>query len=226
MQNALSQTAPKIRLDEQHFAQDRIMKPITHTQRFILWVDAVGGYLVCLQDVVTLGQAIAESTVDIPLLADVSRNHARIRRVGDQYILEPISKVQVCGSETMTETPLHDGDQIQIGKVELLFRKPHPLSATAKLEFTNGHRTHPRTDGILLMADSLIIGNRDHDHVVYPYDEHQIMLYRSEEGVDCRSDQPIDMDDKHEQTTGPIFLGSKIKSEYISLGIEALQKLD
>ena len=198
------------------------MKPITHTQRFILWVDAVGGYLVCLQDVVTLGQAVAGSTVDIPLLADVSRNHARIRRVGDEYILEPISKVLVRGAETTTETPLHDGDQIQVGKVELLFRKPHPLSATAKLEFSKGHRTHPRTDGILLMADSLIIGNHNHDHVIYPYDEHQIMLYRSEEGVDCRSDQPIDIDEKHEQTTGPIFLGSKIKSEYISLGIEAL----
>ncbi|MBT4693526.1 MAG: FHA domain-containing protein [Planctomycetaceae bacterium] len=222
MQNALSQTAPKITLGEQHFFQDRIMKPITHTQRFILWVDAVGGYFVCLQDVITLGQAIAGSTVDIPLLGDVSRNHARIRRIDDQYILEPISTVRVRGSEITTETPLHNGDQIQFGNVELLFHKPHPLSATAKLEFTTGHRTHPRTDGILLMADSLIIGNRNHDHVVYPYDEHQIVLYRSEQGVACRSDQPIDLDEKHEQSVGPVFLGSKIKSDYISLGIEAL----
>jgi len=222
MQNALSQTATKITLNEQHFVQDRTMKPITNTQRFILWVDAVGGYLVCLRDVVTLGQAIAGSIVDIPLLADVSRNHARIRRVDDQYILEPISTVRVRESDTTTETPLHDGDKIQFGNVEMQFRKPHPLSATAKLEFTKGHRTHPRTDGILLMADSLIIGNRNHDHVVYPYDEHQIVLYRSEQGVDYRSDQPIDIDEKQKQTVGPIFLGSKIKSEYISLGIEAL----
>jgi|TARA_B110000881_G_C18498001_1_gene475299 hypothetical protein len=222
MQNRLSQTISAIKLDVQYVAQDHIMKPITHTQRFILWVDAVGGYLVCLRDVVTLGQAIAGSVVDIPLLADVSRNHAKIRRIGDQYILEPISTVRISGSEATTETPLHDGDQIQFGSVELLFRKPHPLSATAKLEFTKGHRTHPRTDGILLMADSLIIGNRDHDHVVYPYDEHQIVLYRREQGIACRSDQPIDIDEKHEQTAGPVFLGSKIKSEYISLGVEAL----
>jgi hypothetical protein len=222
MQNGLSPTAIETKLGVQYVVQDHIMKPITPTQRFILWVDAVGGYLVCLREVVTLGQAINGSEVDIPLLADVSRNHARIRRVGDQYILEPISTVRVRGSDTTIETPLYDGDPIQFGNVELLFRKPHPLSATAKLEFTKGHRTQPRTDGILLMADSLIIGNRDHDHIVYPYDEHQIVLHRSEQGVDYRSDQPIDIDEKREQTTGPVFLGSKIKSECISLGIESL----
>ena len=41
--------------------------------RCILWVDAVGGYLVCLGDEIVLGQAIPGTTVDVPILADLSR---------------------------------------------------------------------------------------------------------------------------------------------------------
>ena len=39
-----------------------------------LWIDGVGGYLLCLSHRVTLGQSLSESPVDIALIADVSRN--------------------------------------------------------------------------------------------------------------------------------------------------------
>src|SRR5256885_923831 len=55
---------------------------------WILWVDGVGGFLVCTQDSVTLGQAYAEPPADVPLLADVSRRHAVLRRDGEGYWLE------------------------------------------------------------------------------------------------------------------------------------------
>jgi len=202
--------------------QESIMKPVTDTNRFILWVDAVGGYLVCLNDVVTLGQAIRGTLVDVPLVADVSRKHAKIRRINDQYILEPISPVSIQGVETKNATPLNHGDHIQLGSVQLLYTKPHPLSATARLDFTNRHGTSPRTDGILLMGDSLIVGNCQHDHVVYPYDDHQIVLYRCPEGLRCRSDQPLHIDEQGETNEGPVYLGSRIKSEFISLGLEEI----
>src|SRR5262249_37527645 len=35
--------------------------------RFLLWIDGVGGYLVCLGGRVALGQATAEAAVDVPL---------------------------------------------------------------------------------------------------------------------------------------------------------------
>ena len=44
--------------------------------RFLLWVDGVGGYLVCLSDEVTLGQSTPNCRVHVPILADVSRHHA------------------------------------------------------------------------------------------------------------------------------------------------------
>src|SRR5262249_47545035 len=50
----------------------------TLPRRFLLWVDGVGGYLVCLSNRVTFGQATAEGPVDVPLFADVSRLHAEV----------------------------------------------------------------------------------------------------------------------------------------------------
>src|SRR5947199_188754 len=44
--------------------------------RFFLWIDGVGGYLVCLGARLTFGQALPEARVDVPLVADVSRLHA------------------------------------------------------------------------------------------------------------------------------------------------------
>ena len=48
--------------------------------RFLLWVDAVGGYLVCLDDRVLLGRAGPDSHADVPLMGDLSRNHATLLR--------------------------------------------------------------------------------------------------------------------------------------------------
>ncbi len=55
--------------------------------RFLLWVDAVGGYLVCLDDQIILGRAGHDSHADVPLMGDLSRNHATLVRDGDGYIL-------------------------------------------------------------------------------------------------------------------------------------------
>ena len=56
--------------------------------RFLLWVDAVGGYLVCLDDRIVLGRAGPDSPADVPLMGDLSRNHATLIRNGEGYVLQ------------------------------------------------------------------------------------------------------------------------------------------
>src|SRR5213078_2141129 len=58
----------------------RVVVPVAAPlpKRFFLWVDGVGGYLVCLSPRVTFGQATAEGPIDVPLFADVSRLHAEV----------------------------------------------------------------------------------------------------------------------------------------------------
>src|SRR5437588_2113599 len=60
-----------------------------------LWIDGVGGYLLCLSHRVTLGQALVDRQVDIALIADVSRHHATIQRDPEGYFLEAQRKVQI-----------------------------------------------------------------------------------------------------------------------------------
>ena len=64
-------------------AEARAVEPVAASPRYFLWIDGVGGYLVCLGNRLTFGQA-AQPGVDVPLVADVSRHarHADARRRG------------------------------------------------------------------------------------------------------------------------------------------------
>ena len=65
-----------------------VRRTLEPPSQYLLWIDGVGGFLVCLSHRVTLGQANPESAVDIPLLADVSRHHATIQRDPEGCFLE------------------------------------------------------------------------------------------------------------------------------------------
>ena len=136
-------------------------------ERFVLWVDGVGGYLVCRGDVISLGQPVQGSHVDVPVLADISRLHAKIRRDGESYLIEPCRATRVNGRPIDSATLLSDGAEIELGDgVKFRFRLPNPLSRTARLDFISRHRTQPTTDAVLLLAESCIMGPHGGAHRV------------------------------------------------------------
>ena len=127
--------------------------------RFLLWVDAVGGYLVCMDDQIVLGRAGADSNADVPLMGDLSRNHATLVRDGDGYVLQAHHATFVNGKAVAEQAVLRDGDVIRLGStVELEFRQPSPVSATARLAIVSRHRLPLAVDGVLLMAETCIVG--------------------------------------------------------------------
>jgi len=135
-------------------------------KRALLWVDAVGGFLVCLDDTIAIGQPSPGESVALPILADLSRRHAVIRRDAGAYVLEPLQRTLVEGREIKSPTVLADNQLIQLGdNVRIRFNKPHALSATAKLTLESHHKTQPSADAILLMADSCVLGPNRHCHV-------------------------------------------------------------
>ena len=73
--------------------------------RLLLWVDSVGGYLVCTADEVVLGQPVAEGGPDIAIMADLSRRHAVIRRQGGNYSIEAVRRVCVNGQPVTASAP-------------------------------------------------------------------------------------------------------------------------
>jgi hypothetical protein len=191
---------------------------------FMLWVDAVGGFWVCLGDEVTIGQPVRCETADIPILGDISSRHARIRRDGEGYVIEAIRDVRVNGRPVEKAALLGDGGRIVLGEsVRLVFRRPHALSATARLDFESRHHTQPSADAVLLMADSCILGPNPRSHVVCRHWPREVVLYRHDEQLYCRTQGPLAIDGKTYQGRGPVRLSSRVEGEGFSLGLEPIQ---
>jgi hypothetical protein len=190
--------------------------------RFLLWVDAVGGYLVCLDDEIVLGRAGHDSAADVPLLGDLSRHHATVRRDGDGYVLRAHKPTFVNGRAVET-VPLRDGDVIRLGPtVELEFRQPSPVSTTARLAVVSRHRLPLAVDGVLLMADTCIIGGTPQSHVVAPGLRDPAVLYRQGNALWCRAAGGFEVDGRACGARAPLTLQSSVLGDGFSFSLEAL----
>ncbi|HWG43789.1 MAG TPA: FHA domain-containing protein [Gemmataceae bacterium] len=154
--------------------------------RFLLWIDGVGGYLVCLGARLTFGQAILDAHVDIPLVADVSRLHASVTRDTEGYVLEAMRPIQVNARE-VTRTLLQSGDRVTLGaSCQLQFHLPVPISTTARLDLVSGHRLPLSVDAILLMADTLVLGEGPQVHITVPDLKQPLVLFRQKDTLGIR----------------------------------------
>ncbi len=191
--------------------------------RFLLWVDAVGAFLVSMEPVVTIGQAVPGNAVDLPILGDLSREHARVRRQRDGYVIEPLGEVWLRGQRITGPQPLADGDEIQLGSVvRLRFGQPHALSATARLDFVSRHRTPHPADAILLLAESCVLGPRKSNHVLCRDWSRDVILYRKDDTLFCRTLEPIEIDGQICDGRGPLTLNSHVAGEDFSLSLESI----
>jgi hypothetical protein len=193
--------------------------------KFMLWIDAVGGYWVCLAERVVLGQpAPGGDGPDVPILADLSSRHACIRRDGEGHLIEALRPVRVDGRPVQAVTWLGDGGRIELGEgVQLLFRRPHPLSATARLDFVSPHRTQPSSDGVLLMADVCVLGPKAHSHVVCRNWSREVMLFRHGEQLYCRTPGRFEIDGLACRDRGRLTWDSRVTGEGFSLKLETMR---
>ena len=196
----------------------------SETNRFFLWVDAIGGFWVCLGDEVVLGQPAADGETDIPILGDLSQRHARIRRDGEGYLIEAIRDVRVNGHLVSGVSALQHGSLIQLGpSVRLAFRRPHALSASARLDFVSRHRTEPSVDAVILMGDSCVLGPKPHSHIVCPQWKGEVVLYRHEDQLHCRASGPLEIDGSRQRDRGRISRNSRVVGEWFSLSLQEMR---
>ncbi len=190
--------------------------------RFLLWVDTVGGFLVCLDSTIILGRAGVDSNADVPLLGDLARNHAKITRDGDTYVIEAVKPTFVNGASVETAA-LHDGDVIRLGSsVELEFRQPSPVSTTARLQVVSRHRLPLAVDGVILMAETCIIGRPPQAHIAASNLDDSIVLYRQGTGLACRAPGAFEVDGRTCAARAPITLQSSVFGEGFSFSLEPL----
>ena len=190
--------------------------------RFLLWVDAVGGYLVCLDDEIVIGRAGHDSSADVPIMGDLSRNHATLRRDGDGYVLRAVHPTFVNG-KPVDSAPLHDGDVIRLGStVELEFRQPSAVSSTASLAIVSRHRFPLAVDGVLLMAETCIIGGNPQSHVKAPNVTGSIVLYRQGTSLGCKAPGTFEVDGRPSASRALLTMQSCVLGEGFSFSLEAL----
>jgi hypothetical protein len=197
--------------------------PGQKSDQFFLWVDAVGGYWVCLGDAVVLGQPGLGPAPDVPILADLSSRHARIRRDAGGYLIEALRDVRVDGRAVERAALLSAKSTIHLGGgVRLLFRRPHALSATARVDFLSRHRTQPSIDALVLMADTCVLGPKAHSHVVCPDWPKELILYRYDGQLYCRTEGPLEIDGVRHEGRGPLTLHSRAVGPWFSFSLEAI----
>ena len=191
--------------------------------RFSLWIDAVGGYLVCPFSEILVGQATANSNVDVAVVADIAAKHFRLTRNPDFYVLEPLADLFLDGQVVTVKTPLKDGQRIRLkGGVEFKFRKPHPLSMTATLDIVSRQRTRPWSDGILLMADSCLVGPSPRNHVVCVQWRSDLVFFRREDQLCMRSGKPYTVDGQPQNGVADLGLNSRVIGEDYSFSLESV----
>ncbi len=190
--------------------------------RFLLWVDAVGGYLVCLDDRVVLGRAGHDSVADVPLMGDLAREHATVSRDGESYVLRAHRPTFVNGRPVET-TPLRDGDVIRLGAtVELEFRQPSPVSATARLSVVSRHRLPLSVDGVLLMAETCIVGATPQAHIPAPGLADPVVLYRQGSALWCRAPGAFEVDGRACAARSALTAQSSVLGDGFSFSLEPL----
>ena len=125
--------------------------------------------------------------MDVPLVADVSRLHATLTRDGEGYVLKAVRPLQVNG-QPVTRALLRPGDRVTLGtSCQFLFRQPVPVSTTARLDLVSGHRLPLAVDGVLLMADTLVLGPGPQAHVMVPDLKDPVVLFRHKDGLGVRA---------------------------------------
>ncbi len=192
-------------------------------RRFMLWIDGVGGYLICLGNRVTLGQATPPASVDVALVADVSRQHAAITRDAEGYLLEAFRPANVNG-QPAEKALLQPGDRVTLGNCcTLRFSQPVPISTTAQLEVVSGHRMPLSIEKVFLMADTLVLGPGPQAHVEIADMRQPVVLFRNRDGLGVRYPGDLVVDGAPCRERGVLGTDSKVSGDDFAFAVELLR---
>src|SRR5262249_17282019 len=103
----------------------------------------------------------------------------------------------------------------------LRFRQPAPVSASARLDLTSGHRLPLSLDGVLLMADTLVLGPGTHVHVELPECKQTVVLYRHKGGLGVRCPGEFTINGERCQARGVLGLHASVTGDDFAFALEA-----
>ncbi|WP_417735343.1 hypothetical protein [Rosistilla oblonga] len=189
----------------------------------MLWIDGVGGFLIVAGDEWLIGGPGAGSSVEINVQGDLSRRAAAVRRQGSDYVLQPLAPTRLQGEPLDRPTLLRTGDRFQLGSVvQFEFQKTHPLSSSARLNLVSRHRTQPRADGVILLADTCVIGPSQGAHIQCSHWTSDVILFVSGDDWRIRSEEPLVVDGTQIGQTAVLSPDCRIVGETLAMSMERL----
>ena len=190
-------------------------------QRRVLWIDGVGGFLLVDRDEMLVGQALSGSATDICIVGDLSRQACAIKRIEGDYLLQPLQPMLLDTRSVERPQLLQHNAELQLGsRVKLRFTKPSPLSSTARLDMVSHHHFKPHVDGVLLLADSCVIGPSGHGHVICPTWKSELLLVRRGDLWYFQSSTEVEVNRVRVTGQIPLVAGMRMQGEDFSLSVE------
>ena len=179
-------------------------------QSFMLWIDGVGGFLVCTNPLITMGRAVPNCQVDIPVQGDLRRKHLQLKRLGGRFLIRHLNSRESGSNDSDAWDLLDDGQSIELQHgVGLRFLQTHPLGNSARLEFTSRHRTEPWSDAILLMGDALLLGPDKTNHIVCSGWAQKLVIFKKGNEIYLRAAGTLDVNGSSH--SGDVLLQDKVR---------------
>ncbi len=201
--------------------REREDEPPTLPKGFFLWIDGVGAWLVCMSPRIAIGQASTEGgPVDVPLYADVSRIHATLVRDEESYILETSRDVLVNG-HSVSRAVLQSGDRLSFSTCPMHFELPVPGCLTGRL-ILGGRRLPMAVDGVLLMADMLVLGPGEKVHVPMPELSQPLYLFRQKDRLGVRWQGEFSVEGTKHKDRALLPAQGTVSSEAFTFAIEPI----
>ena len=211
--------------DISHALQRDTDVPQGDCRTYMLWIDGVGAWQLCVGTTFVIGAPTFErQAADITLLANISRQHATICRRSNEWCLEPHQSTYISDREVQTQAVLSSGDEIRLAEcVRLGFRLPSALSSSAVIDFESDHRPSHSVDGIILMSDHCLLGPRSDHHICCPNWRDQVVIYSLEGQLCCRSHADLTINDAPFSDSTVLKHGDVVAGEDLRFRVEQLE---
>ena len=206
-------------------ADCRELKWSMPTDRYMVWIDGVGAWQLCVGSQFLIGGPTLEDTsADICLMANLSRRHASLLRKGEDWFIHPHQSTVVSGRAVNGPTLLRTGDEICLAeRVRLGFRIPSVLAGSAVIDFESHHRPAQSVNGIILMTDSILLGPRKDHHVCCQHWQELVVIYNQDGGLRCRSKAALNVNGMRVRDSALLTDGAIVSGDDFRFRIERLK---
>jgi hypothetical protein len=195
--------------------------------RYMLWIDGVGAWQLCVGSEFLIGGPTLEGpSADVCLMANLSRRHATLKRIGEDWFIHPHQSTVVSGRAVSGPTLLKTGDAICLAeRVRLGFRIPSVLSGSALIDFESHHRPQQSVSGIVLMTDSVLLGPRRDHHICCADWPELVVIYRQDGQLRCRSKASLTVNGNRMRDSMALEDGALVAGEDFRFRIEKMPRV-